>query len=101
MLTRVTLCMAGVLPAQGLPPEDESESVEAVENLLESYFMQVDSVFDQLCDFGEHIQDTEAFININLDSAQNSLIRLEIVLTAGTFALAIFSLVGGECFLPP
>ncbi|KAK9813533.1 hypothetical protein WJX73_005543 [Symbiochloris irregularis] len=75
--------------------EDESESVEAVENLLESYFMQIDTVYDRLTNIGEYVQDTEEFVNIELDSARNRLIRLEIVLTAGTFALAIFSLVGG------
>lgn len=45
---------------------------------------------------GEFIKDTEEYINIELDSSRNRLIRLEIVLTAGTFAVAIFSLVAGE-----
>lgn len=58
--------------------------------------MQVDSAYDRLCNIGEYVQDTEEFVNIELDSSRNRLIRLEIVLTAGTFALAIFSLVGGE-----
>ncbi len=185
------------------PHEEESEeSIEAVENLLESYFMQIDSLYDRLvsmgalsehllcletdlellwiaccvgakflallststvascnscpvlgvpfyctvhadlhCDFyrncglskdvihrsplkpvdivlrsphlnaGEYIKDTEEYINIELDSSRNRLIRLEIVLTAGTFAVAIWGLVGSEmlphrllspdcCFLP-
>ena len=85
--------------AYAVQAEDESESVEAVENLLESYFMQVDSAFDRLCTVGEYIQDTEEFVNIELDSARNRLIRLEIVLTAATFALSIFALVGGEVLL--
>lgn len=52
---------------------------------------------------GEYIQDTEEYINIELDSSRNRLIRLEIILTAGTFALAIFTLVGGDLasYLPP
>ena len=74
--------------------------MEAVENLLESYFMQIDNAYDRLCTVGEYIQDTEEFVNIELDSARNRLIRLEIVLTAATFALAIFSLVGGALQLP-
>ena len=57
----------------------------------------MDSAFDRLCNVGEYVQDTEEFVNIELDSARNRLIRLEIVLTAATFALAIFSLVGGTC----
>ena len=43
---------------------------------------------------GEYIKDTEEYINIELDSSRNRLIRLEIVLTAGTFAVAIWGLVG-------
>ena len=45
---------------------------------------------------GEYIKDTEEYINIELDSSRNRLIRLEIVLTAGTFAVAIWGLVGSE-----
>ena len=45
---------------------------------------------------GEFIKDTEEYINIDLDSSRNRLIRLEIVLTAGTFAVAIWGLVGSK-----
>jgi hypothetical protein len=45
---------------------------------------------------GEYVEDTEEYINIELDSSRNRLIKLEVVLTAGTFALAIFTLVGGK-----
>ena len=75
--------------------EDESESQEAVENLLESYFMQIDSTHDRLDAIGEFIEDTEEYINIELDSSRNRLLRLEIVLTAGTFGITMFSLVAG------
>jgi len=38
-----------------LPNEEESEeSIEAVENLLESYFMQIDSLYDRLVSMGEY-----------------------------------------------
>jgi hypothetical protein len=40
---------------------DESESQEAVENLLESYFMQIDSTHDRLDAIGEYIDDTEEY----------------------------------------
>lgn len=33
--------------------EDSEESIEAVENLLESYFMQIDSLYDRLVSMGE------------------------------------------------
>lgn len=81
---------------QGQPdPGDESESHEVVENLLESYFMQIDSAYDRLDAIGEYIEDTEEYINIELDSSRNRLLRLEIVLTAGTFGIAMFGLVAG------
>jgi hypothetical protein len=47
------------------------------------------------------VKDTEEYINIELDSSRNRLIRLEIVLTAGTFGVAIFSLVAGACAAQP
>jgi len=38
-----------------MPNEEESEeSIEAVENLLESYFMQIDSLYDRLVSMGEY-----------------------------------------------
>lgn len=42
---------AGNFP--GAFAEEESESVEAVENLLESYFMQIDTAYDRLVNIGE------------------------------------------------
>lgn len=75
---------------------DEAESHEAVENLLESYFMQIDGAYDRLDAIGEYIEDTEEYINIELDSSRNRLLRLEIVLTAGTFGIAMFGLVAGS-----
>ncbi|CAK0784123.1 hypothetical protein CVIRNUC_007326 [Coccomyxa viridis] len=92
-------------PREEAPQEEDSEeSIEAVENLLESYFMQIDSLYDRLVSMGEYIKDTEEYINIELDSSRNRLIRLEIVLTAGTFAVAIWGLVGsilGENLILP
>ena len=44
---------------------------------------------------GEYIKDTEEYINIELDSSRNRLIRLEIILTAATFAITPFNLLAG------
>ena len=59
--------------------------------------MQIDSAYDRLDAIGEYIEDTEEYINIELDSSRNRLLRLEIVLTAGTFGIAMFGLVAGLC----
>lgn len=44
---------------------------------------------------GEYIDDTEDLINIQLDYSRNKLIRLEILITIGTFSLAFFNIVTG------
>lgn len=44
---------------------------------------------------GEYIDDTEDLINIELDYSRNRLIRLEILITIGTFSLAFFNIVTG------
>jgi magnesium transporter len=42
-----------------------------VENLLESYFMMVDGTLAKLSGIGEYIDDTEDYINIELDYNRN------------------------------
>jgi len=74
---------------------DEYHELLDVENLLESYFMLVDSTLQSLEGLGEYIDDTEDLINIQLDYSRNKLIRFEILLTTGTFVLAFFSAVAG------
>lgn len=44
---------------------------------------------------GEYIDDTEDFINIELDFKRNRLIRIEILITTATFAIAFFNMVAG------
>lgn len=41
------------------------------------------------------MQDTEEYINIELDASRNRLIRLEILLTAAAFSMAPFNLLAG------
>lgn len=66
---------------------EDDEDVAAVEMLLEPYFMQVDNTWNKLQTLTEYIDDTEDFINIELDSHRNQLIRLDLVLT--TFAASV------------
>ncbi|KDD73567.1 hypothetical protein H632_c2049p1 [Helicosporidium sp. ATCC 50920] len=69
--------------------------MEAVENLLESYYVQVDVLYDKVVSLDEYIKDTEEYINIHLDSSRNQLIKLDILLTAAAFAIAPFNLMAG------
>eukprot|EP00798_Chlamydomonas_sp_ICE-L_P010664 gene10664-12347_t len=74
---------------------EEFHDLLDVENLLESYFMLIDSTHQTLVSLGEYIDDTEDLINIQLDASRNSLIRFEILLSAGTFSIAVFAAVAG------
>ncbi|KAF3946067.1 hypothetical protein CMV_027626 [Castanea mollissima] len=43
----------------------------------------------------EYIDDTEDYINIQLDNHRNQLIQLELFLSSGTVCLSIYSLIAG------
>lgn len=75
--------------------DDLIADMEVVENLLESYYMQIDGLYDKVVSLDEYIKDTEEYINIELDASRNRLIRLDIILTAGAFAIAPFNLLAG------
>ncbi|KAK8936868.1 Magnesium transporter MRS2-I [Platanthera zijinensis] len=63
--------------------------------LLEAYFMQIDGTLNKLTTLREYIDDTEDYINIQLDNHRNQLIQLELFLSAATVALSLYSLVAG------
>lgn len=73
----------------------DADAAEEVENLLESYFMQIDRTYNRLKSLEEFTGDTEAFINIDLGSSQNRLFRLDIVLTSATFSIAFMEVLAG------
>ncbi|XP_068669764.1 magnesium transporter MRS2-I-like [Aristolochia californica] len=69
--------------------------VEELEMLLEAYFMQIDGTLNKLTTLREYIDDTEDYINIQLDNHRNQLIQLELFLSSGTVCLSIYALVAG------
>lgn len=71
---------------------DEND-VEELEMLLEAYFMQIDGTLNKLTTLREYIDDTEDYINIQLDNHRNQLIQLELFLSSGTVCLSFYSLV--------
>ncbi|KVH87749.1 Gelsolin domain-containing protein [Cynara cardunculus var. scolymus] len=64
---------------------DEND-VEELEMLLEAYFMQIDGTLNKLTSLREYIDDTEDYINI----------QLELFLSSGTVCMSIYSLVTGQ-----
>ncbi|XP_071723460.1 magnesium transporter MRS2-1-like isoform X2 [Rutidosis leptorrhynchoides] len=75
--------------------ETGTESIEELEMLLEAYFVVIDSTLNKLTSLKEYIDDTEDFINIQLDNVRNQLIQFELLLTTATFVVAIFGVVAG------
>ncbi|VFQ90225.1 unnamed protein product [Cuscuta campestris] len=71
------------------------QSIEELEMLLEAYFVVIDSTLNKLTSLKEYIDDTEDFINIQLDNVRNQLIQFELILTTATFVVAIFGVVAG------
>ncbi|CAK9237036.1 unnamed protein product [Sphagnum troendelagicum] len=75
--------------------QNEDYRVEELEMLLEAYFVVIDGTLNKLSSLKEYIDDTEDFINIQLDNVRNQLIKFELLLTTATFVVAIFGVVTG------
>ncbi|KAI3695121.1 hypothetical protein L1987_78109 [Smallanthus sonchifolius] len=71
------------------------DDVEDLEMLLEAYFMQLDGTRNKILSVREYIDDTEDYVNIQLDNQRNELIQLQLTLTIASFAIAIETLVAG------
>ncbi len=61
-------------PAHGWNKVDDARVKEDAWT-FEVYFMQVDAMYGNLVSVGEYVKDTEEYINIELDSSRNRLIR--------------------------
>lgn len=82
-----------VLSSRSGRSEEEEEAIEEVEMLLEPYFMQVDNTYNKLQTLNEYINDTEDFVNVELDSKRNQLIRVDLILTSLTASVAMVTAV--------
>ncbi|KAJ4874386.1 Magnesium transporter MRS2-10 [Raphanus sativus] len=81
--------------AKSSSESNATENIEELEMLLEAYFVVIDSTLNKLTSLKEYIDDTEDFINIQLDNVRNQLIQFELLLTTATFVVAIFGVVAG------
>ncbi|DBA73617.1 TPA: hypothetical protein ACH3X1_011259 [Trebouxia sp. C0004] len=63
--------------------------------LLETYSMHIYNTYNKLQFLKEYIDDTEDFVNIELDGQRNQLIKIGLVLTTGTFAVGLINAVAG------
>ncbi|CAN8254241.1 unnamed protein product [Cochlearia groenlandica] len=71
----------------------DEDDVEDLEMLLEAYFMQLEGMRNKILTVREYIDDTEDYVNIQLDNQRNELIQLQLTLTIASFAIAAETLV--------
>ncbi|XP_062205071.1 putative magnesium transporter MRS2-G [Phragmites australis] len=69
--------------------------VEDLEMLLEAYFMQLDGIRNRILSVREYIDDTEDYVNIQLDNQRNELIQLQLTLTIASFGIAANTFIAG------
>ncbi|KAK8948142.1 putative magnesium transporter MRS2-G [Platanthera guangdongensis] len=73
----------------------DDNNVEDLEMLLEAYFMQLEGTRNKILSVREYIDDTEDYVNIQLDSHRNELIQLQLILGIASFAIVINTLMVG------
>ncbi|CAL1385545.1 unnamed protein product [Linum trigynum] len=61
--------------ATDITAEDVDDDIEDLEMLLEAYFMQLDGTRNKILSVREYIDDTEDYVNIQLDNQRNELIQ--------------------------
>ena len=83
------------LPLPMFDPMDDDADIQQLEDLLETYFTQVDNSFNKLQVLEQFVNDTEDFINIDLDSHRNQLIEIDLMLSFGMLISSLFTLVTG------
>ncbi|KAL2491122.1 Magnesium transporter MRS2-4 [Abeliophyllum distichum] len=90
-LRRLSSTRSGSLVSNYLNDHD----VEDLEMLLEAYFMQLDGTRNKILSVREYIDDTEDYVNIQLDNQRNELIQLQLTLTIASFAVAVETMMAG------
>ncbi|KAG8364068.1 hypothetical protein BUALT_Bualt19G0087600 [Buddleja alternifolia] len=90
-LRRLSSTRSGSLVSNYLNDHD----VEDLEMLLEAYFMQLDGTRNKILSVREYIDDTEDYVNIQLDNQRNELIQLQLTMTIASFAIAVETLAAG------
>lgn len=91
-LHRLSSNRSGSLVTSNFQGEND---VEDLEMLLEAYFMQLDGTRNKILSVREYIDDTEDYVNIQLDNQRNELIQLQLTLTIASFAIAAETLIAG------
>ncbi len=78
-----------------LDPMDDDADIQQLEDLLETYFAQIDHAYNRMKALDEYVGSTEDYINIDLDSHRNQLIQIDLLLSFAMFITSLFTLVTG------
>ena len=81
--------------AQMLYAMDDDADIQQLEDLLETYFAQIDHAYNRMKALDEFVASTEDYINIDLDSHRNQLIQIDLLLSFSMFISSLFTLVTG------
>ena len=81
--------------AQMLYAMDDDADIQQLEDLLETYFAQIDHAYNRMKALDEFVASTEDYINIDLDSHRNQLIQIDLLLSFSMFITSLFTLVTG------
>ncbi|WOL05831.1 magnesium transporter MRS2-G isoform X1 [Canna indica] len=73
----------------------DDNDVEDLEMLLEAYFIQLDGMRNKILSVREYIDDTEDYLNIQLDNQRNELIQLQLVLSIASFGIVVDTYIVG------
>ncbi|KAG0618899.1 hypothetical protein M758_4G099900 [Ceratodon purpureus] len=88
--SRVGSTVSRATGASGKRPD-----VEELEMLLEAYFVLVDGIIHHVASVKESVDDTEDYVKIRLDDHQNTLLKVNVVLTISCLVIGIFIVVTG------
>jgi len=75
--------------------ESTKGRIQELEMLLEAHFVVIDSTLNKLTTLKEYIEDTEQFINFQLDNVRNQLIQIDLLLSTASFVFSIFGVTAG------
>lgn len=92
---RPDIAAAAAAPLSARVRQDDDADIQQLEDLLETYFTQVDNSFNKLQVLEQYVNDTEDFINIDLDSHRNQLIEIDLMLSFAMFISSLYTLVTG------
>ncbi|XP_021690085.2 magnesium transporter MRS2-4-like [Hevea brasiliensis] len=67
----------------------DDNHVEDLEMLLEAYFMQLEGTRNKITSVREYINDTEDYVNIQLDNKRNELIQIQLILTSAMVPVSL------------